>query len=572
MSSEANSVCNRWRWALALVAVCLLAGIWIPDFIELDEAIYGEVARNMLESGQWLRPEWNGQIYPDKPLFFYWLLAALYWLFGLMPAVGRVVSAAATVAGVAFLARRTARSHGGAAAETAVWVAGASLLPFFLGRLGMVDALLTASLTVALLSFWAGIGAANSKRDGRLLLLGYAATGVAMAAKGPGFPVLVAAVLLVDALWRRDVTGTLRRSGLSWGLPVVLILGLPANLPLFIAEGGEFLLKHNIQRALTPMHGHSGPVWYYLPILLFGLLPFTAHLPRALGMAGGEATSTRRLARFCLAWVVVVVGVFSLAATKLPHYIAAVWPPVAILLGVHAARQEGRPRHRAWTVTGAAAIFAAIFLMSLPVLAARADTLFGPRVAEKAPEVAHLPLGPKAFIAMALAGALLVVGSFLGWNAARGGRHHAAFRFAGTGACLAWATLWVALGHGAAIAWQQPLRLLAVEASRGLPAGEPIHLLEMNHRVIPNLATGRHTVFWRARRPEHIEHLRVLLGGEQPARLVVPGYWWDRLAGDLRARELLRNGPYVLVGEAGPGTRPELAGENGHEPSRARQP
>jgi hypothetical protein len=535
--------------AIAVIAVALFAGIWTPWFIEYDEAVYAEVAHQMWQSGDWLQPRWNQQPFEEKPLLFYWLTAALFAVLGVTPLAPRLISATAAVATLALLARFTARRHSSAAAEATVWVAGAALLPLSLARIGLLDALLCAASTAALLSFHEAFEIADQAARRRRLALGYAATGVAMAVKGPVFPLVVGAVLLVDALIRRDTLETLRRSGLAWGAPIVLAIGVPANLPLLVGGvGGEFLGRHNLDRLLTPLQGHGGGPWYYLPILLAGLLPFSALVPRAFALASAEQPELRRFARFCLVWAAVVLVGFSLAATKLPQYIAPAIAPLAMLTGIDSARRCGRPRSWAWTVTAILVALVAAVLAAIPALVPRLAHE-GSRLLERGPEIALLPLAswrlPLLALAAALAGGTVAA---LVWG--RRGEERSAMRVLAAASLLVWTALWIGLGVTAEAFWQRPLRRLSASASQALPPDAPIHLLEMNHRVAPALETGRTTIFLRAGRDEHVRSLAQRLAGTAPVRVVMPALWWQRLASRLGGRELARDGAYVLLGEA----------------------
>ncbi|MFH1175931.1 MAG: phospholipid carrier-dependent glycosyltransferase [Acidobacteriota bacterium] len=546
--------------AVTVIAVALAAGLGTPWFLDFDEAVYAEVSRGMLASGDWVRPSWNGRPFYEKPALFYWLTAAGFSVAGVTPGVPRLISLLATLGCLALIGAEARRRFSCAAAEVAVWVAGASLLPFSLGRLGLLDALLTASLTAALLCFCRGLEERDAAPRRRWLALGYLASGIALAVKGPAFPLLIGGILLADALLRRDLVGTLRRSGLLWGVPLLALAGAPWYVLAYLADGATasaaLFGKHHLQRVLSPIQGHGGPLWFYLPVLALALLPFTALLPRAIPALRAGDEAARRFARFCLVWAVVVVLAFSLAATKMAQYVAPAVPALALLLGAGLAARQQRPSRVAWFLTVGACLAFAGFVAALPFVIERAVELFGLRVLKTAPGLACLPPAPWPRFALLLPAAVLAGGGLAAWRAARRRGSLAAVRLLGITGALAWAGVWISLGHLLQVTTIAPLVRLSRQAAAELPSGVPIYLLQLNHRVAPNLATGRTVEFLSARTAEDRGRVQAVLGGGAPVRLIVPAAWWEELRGSLGGRELARDCGHVLVGESPPPARP----------------
>jgi 4-amino-4-deoxy-L-arabinose transferase-like glycosyltransferase len=115
-----------------------------------------------------------------------------------------------------------------------------------------------------------------------------------------------------------------------------------------------FLLNHNLQRFTSEVHNHPGPFWYYLPVLLLGLFPWSGlALPGLVRSAPRES----RADRFVLLWLLLPLVFFSLAGSKLPGYILPCVPPLAILLGRAADRliREGATPER-WLSSRAVAL------------------------------------------------------------------------------------------------------------------------------------------------------------------------------------------------------------------------
>jgi 4-amino-4-deoxy-L-arabinose transferase-like glycosyltransferase len=550
MTVSAPTPVARPALAILAIGVALVAGLRTPWFVDYDEAAYAEVAHHMWVSGDWLRPVANCEPFLEKPTTFFWLVALLYKIVGLTPLAPRLVSASALMLGLAFLAREVRRHATPEAAEVAAWVAGGALLPFTLGRVGIFDALLTAAITVALLSFLRGLGEEDPHHTRRALVLGYAATGVALAVKGPAFPLLVAAVLLSDALVRREVRRTLQRSGIVWGAPLVLAVGLPPYALTAHAAGTAFLTdflgEHNLGRFLTPMQGHHGSALYYLAILAVGLLPFSAFLPGALLRARSPVPRSRRLGSFATVWGVLVLVAFSLAATKLPNYIAPAVPAFAIVIGL-ALGGEAPRAGIGWHVTLALCIGFSVLIAALPALLTRLPVLLGQDILRSAPELAHLPLGPWPRLGFFISAGLLAVGSTSAWLLARRAQRLLAVRTLGLAGTVAWVLLLTSVGGLIDATANAPVRSLAAMAARGLAPGVPIYAVEMNNRVTVSLASGRCTVFLRTRTPAERDRVREVLARDGSVRMIMPDIWWDELRPTTGGHELARDGAYVLV-------------------------
>ena len=537
--------------ALAVVAAALAAGLATPWFIDFDEAVYAEVARGMWSSGDWVRPQWNGRPFYEKPALFYWLTGALYSMTGVTPVAPRLISLLATLAGLAALAGEARRRLGARAAETAVWVAGAALLPFSLGRMGLLDALLTAALTTAVLAFARGLEAPLETRR-RWLAAGYAAAGVALAAKGPAFPLLIGAIMLADAARRRRVAATLRASGLAWGVPLLLAVGVPWYLLAYRADGplvvAQFVGKHTLGRLAAPLQGHGGPLWYYLPVLLVALAPFTALLPGAVAAVMRRRGEHAEVACLALAWAGVPLLAFSLAATKLPQYIAPAIPALALLVAWAAAGTAAPWGRAAWHATLACGAVTAVLVGAIPFVLGRATTLWGSGVLKAAPGLVCLPPGLWRY-ALLLAAVVLLGGAIAAWRHGIRGDAGRALRALGVAGALGWAGVWIGLGNLVQATTIAPLVVLAQRAAAELPAGTPLHLVQLNHRVTPTLATGRMMVYLSAKRGDDVERLRAVLAGTAPARVVVSAAWWEEIRATAGGRELARECGLVLVGE-----------------------
>jgi 4-amino-4-deoxy-L-arabinose transferase-like glycosyltransferase len=320
---------------IVVPAVLLYPCMAFPLF-EPDEGRYAQVPREMLQRGEWVVPHLQGQPYLDKPPLFYWLVMLSYRLFGAHDWAARLVPALA-VHGTILLAYLFGRRSFGDRA--AFWGAAAlGLAPAFagMGRLLVLDGVLTFWVTLALFSAFEAVRG-DRLRPGWWLLAA-AACGLGVLTKGP-----IALLLVAPPLWaHRRLTGCPWRLG--WpAVALFLAVALGVALPWYVAVclrlptfARHFLWEHNVVRFLSPFD-HLEPVWYYAPILLFGLLPGTLLLvPLARWLLSGREGAAA--ARCPEAGFLLLAGgwcglFFSLSGSKLPTYVLPAFPPLALAFG-----------------------------------------------------------------------------------------------------------------------------------------------------------------------------------------------------------------------------------------------
>jgi 4-amino-4-deoxy-L-arabinose transferase-like glycosyltransferase len=353
---------------LVLPAVLLYPCLAFPLF-EPDEGRYAEIPREMLQRGEWVVPYLQGEPYLDKPPLFYWLVMLSYRAFGAHDWAARLVPALAVHGCVLLTYLLGRRGLGGRAA---LWGAGLlAVAPAFagMGRLLLLDGLLTFWTTLALLALFEAL------RGERLRwgwwLLSAAACGLGVLTKGP-----VALLLLAPPAWAyRRLAGSPWRVGRR-ALAVFLGVVLAVALPWFVAVcvrlpdfASYFLWHHNVVRFLHPFD-HVQPVWFYAPVLLFGLLPGTLLLLPFLRflLSGDEALARRRtpaLGFLLLAggWCVLF---FSASGSKLPTYVLPAFPPLALAFGQFLTAR-GWDRRR-WPLALGGATFGLVALAHLVVL------------------------------------------------------------------------------------------------------------------------------------------------------------------------------------------------------------
>ncbi len=300
-----------------------------------DEGRYGEIAREMAHSGDWITPRLNGIKYFEKPPLQYWATAVAYQTLGEDERSARLWTTLCgflTLILTACLARQV--GLGPAGGLVAASVLAGSLYPALLGHINTLDTGVAAFLTATLSCF---LQAQRSPASRRWMLLAGACAGLAMLSKGLIGLVLPGLGLMLYTLVNRDLSGWRRlHPGLAL-LACLLVAG-----PWFVLVSWRnpefphfFFIHEHFERFTSTVHRRVEPAWYFLPLLLGGLLPWTLLLPGAL-RAGWQSPPRNgegfRSGRFLLMYAIGVVAFFSASGSKLPGYIAPAFPALAVLL------------------------------------------------------------------------------------------------------------------------------------------------------------------------------------------------------------------------------------------------
>jgi 4-amino-4-deoxy-L-arabinose transferase-like glycosyltransferase len=368
-------VLASWRAALigALVAaLATLPGLGVGTLWDNSETAYGEVAREILISHDWVVLHLNGAPWFVQPPLYFWIAALFAQVFGVSEFALRFPSALATIAMAAAVGYAVARVATPRAALLASVVLSTSLMQAVVGRLAIMDALLDLAVAVAILSLFAALRTGGAA----WWYGGWVALAVGTLTKGLVAPVVTLLVVLPWALWeraegRRIATPSVARWAIGFGLFAVILL--PWVAALAHAAGPVAFLElvghYTVGRYLGTIENQSGPLWYYLPVVILGFFPWFAFLVPALAEGWRDARSDRNgsLARLALVWSVVPFVFFSLAKTKLPNYIALQLPAFAILVAVwfdRTADRADRRAARAWTALVPVTIVGLGFAMS----------------------------------------------------------------------------------------------------------------------------------------------------------------------------------------------------------------
>ena len=423
---SARQDANWWPWIAALLIATLFAGIGLRDPWPADEPRFAQVAREMVESGQWLFPTRGGEFYPDKPPVFMWLIALCYQLTGQLRIAFLLPSALAGLGTLWLVFDLGRRLWGEKVARSAVLAL--AFTPQFLvqAKAAQID---------AVVCFWITLGCYGLVRH---FLLGpawswYAASWVAMAlgivTKGVGFLPLLMLVPL--AIWRRPATASGQQVWCmrAWWGPALMLGTLALWLvpmwivverihsPELLAYRDNILLRQTAERYAHAWH-HIKPWHYYLTTAL----P-TMWFPPRLRSIRNLWPSSAAL-RVLLSWVALVLLFFSMSPGKREVYILPALPMFALALAYvwEQAPAEGRRAaslllRAALAVSGLLLLLAAVALFAPDRLPSGADD-YADAVAALAPGLLLLGLALSGIVWLLRKRALfeqLALASVLAW-------------------------------------------------------------------------------------------------------------------------------------------------------------
>lgn len=315
---------------LALVLAVLVFRLGAVPLLGPDEPRYARVAVEMKRSGDWVTPRLSGEPWLEKPALYYWLAAAAYAVLGENETAARLPSVGAALLFVGATAAVASRIYGAGAGLQAGFILGTGLLPFGYGRAAAMDMLLAATITASL----GLLGLRFLGIAGRLAVpAAYAAIALATLAKGPIGVLLPGLVVVAYAAACRD-RRVLSRALSIPGIVIFLAIAGPWYIAVWLAQGQDFLdvffLNHNLQRFTSTIHNHPGPWYYYAPLLVAGLFPWSGLLLPGLA---GLRPRRERADLWLWLWFLMPFLFFSAAGSKLPGYILPCLPPLAIAMG-----------------------------------------------------------------------------------------------------------------------------------------------------------------------------------------------------------------------------------------------
>jgi 4-amino-4-deoxy-L-arabinose transferase-like glycosyltransferase len=339
MAQDPGPRAGRTRLLLLLAAIpVFFLSLGANSIWNANEAFYVETPRQMVLTGDYVNPSFNGQPRFNKPVLSYWIVAGLYKAFGVSVTVERAGIAAGAM-GILLAAFLVGRALGGSGTGVlaALMLATAPRLVMFSRRI-FIDVYVTLFMSLALAGFV--LAERDPAHRRRWLLLTYAAVGLGVLTKGPVALVLPA---LACGLWLllEHRVKDLGRLHLPAGALIVLAIVVPWYAADYAQHGwahiAQFFVGENVGRYTTSMTPGDRHLWFYLPVLFGDLFPWAPLLAVPIltawrRQAPGEPASHASIRRLLWCWVIVIVAAFSFSSSKEDLYILPVAPAVAALV------------------------------------------------------------------------------------------------------------------------------------------------------------------------------------------------------------------------------------------------
>ncbi|MEH2378417.1 MAG: glycosyltransferase family 39 protein [Nostoc sp.] len=382
--NPALSVTLSILWLMVIGWVAFGWNLGNTGLVDETEPLFAEASRQMLVTGDWITPFFDGETRFDKPALIYWCQAIAYKIIGVNEWAVRLPSAIAAL-GLICLAfytvhwyltkqdeleqvsrptRRYLISFIAVAlmalnAETIIWA-----------RTGVSDMLLTGCMASALLCFFLGYAGKEGSRGAELItntsatlstsapfsmphtlfpskwyLAFYVLIAGAILTKGPVGIVLPGLIVAAFLLYVGKFREVLREMRLLVGILIIIVLSVPWYALVIWRNGWNYINSffgyHNLERFTEVVNGHSAPWYFYFLVVLLGFAPYSVYLPASIVRLKfwqrSHWRSQERFQQFGLFawfWFASIFGFFTIAVTKLPSYVLPLMPAAAILVAL----------------------------------------------------------------------------------------------------------------------------------------------------------------------------------------------------------------------------------------------
>jgi 4-amino-4-deoxy-L-arabinose transferase-like glycosyltransferase len=383
---------SRVPLLVVLCGLTFIVGLGRPAITDSDEAFYAEAAREMQERDDWITPHYNGEVRFEKPILYYWLAAGAASLSLDAELAARLPSALAGLVLVltTFVAAR--RWYDLPTAGLAGAITGTSFGYIAAGRQALPDLALACFITLAIYTALVVLVCPSGpvvtrQRFGWLGLAGAALAG-GFLTKGPVALVLPVLVVGPLALWR---VRSARTRGAWWQFitevgclaAVWVLLSVPWFAAMTDTHGvaylDRFFMAENLERFSTARYNNPRPLWYYVPIVVGGLLPWSplmALWARPALRILGRARRVAAVEGWLLLWAATPLLFYSVSIGKQPRYVLPILPPLAILLARAIARRlPKRAAARPDSTLAAAGVGSGLVIAVLGLLVYRARPL-----------------------------------------------------------------------------------------------------------------------------------------------------------------------------------------------------
>ncbi len=330
---------------IALISFNIIFGIGTSPLTDPDEPVYAETAREMIVFKDYLSPRIFNEVWFDKPPMYYWLVAGCFNLFGISEFSARFPAALMAIGTVLMVYFSATKLFNERAGFLSAMILGTSVMVFYMGKASVTDTTLLFFLTSALLAFL------HEK-----YWLMYICMGFATLTKGPIGIVFPGTIIFLYLLATRDLRKILQMHVIP-GIILTLLVAGPWYYLMYQAHGMDFINTflgfHNITRFTTPEHPTRVTWYYYIPVVMVGVFPWTGLLIQSI-----KATISKSVSKdfsklvFMQIWWIFVFVFFTITKTKLVSYTLPLFPALAIMIGWNIDRmmQEEKGQYQSWGI------------------------------------------------------------------------------------------------------------------------------------------------------------------------------------------------------------------------------
>jgi len=372
-----NDLYNAKKVVWALLAAFVLVSLYMlgaRTLVPPDEGRYAEMAREMLQHGDWITTRLNGIKYFEKPPLQTWMNALTFAAFGLGEWQARLWTGLCGIGAVLLSGYTGRRLFSARAGFYAALVLGSSMFWVAGAQINSLDMSLSTMMAIALCALLlAQRDAATAAENRNWMLVCWAGMALAVLAKGLIGVVLPGAVLVIYSAVSRDAA-IWKRLHLGKGLLLLLAIAAPwfVLVALKNPEQPHFFFVHeHWERFLLKTHHREGPWYYFLVLLIPGLMPWLGLLPQALLQATEREKTCFQPKLLLLIWAVFILFFFSYSSSKLPGYILPIFPAVAMLIATYLENASRRQRMLAACTVIAAGLIGLAFVPQLANMSER---------------------------------------------------------------------------------------------------------------------------------------------------------------------------------------------------------
>lgn len=324
--------------------------LWGYKLLDVDETRYVDMARCMHKTKDFMTLYLNGQYFFEKPPLYFWLENLSFTIFHTVNEfVARIPTCIeGIIASLAlfFATKKYTKNLKLAILSSLILLTSAEFV--ILSKIAILDILLASTVTLSILAGFMTFSCQENHKKYYWWAF-YLFSALAVLAKGiPGIA-LPFGTMFFAGIYTKKLKEFFRLQYLLVGFALFLLISLPWHIimlnqydPLFF---NEYIIKHHVARFMGADVIHrQQPFWFYMPVILWGILPFAASfiamlVEKCAKIKGfkyqkfAEISEKQQFLNLCIIATLVVFFFFSTSGTKLVTYILPIFPYLAVLLG-----------------------------------------------------------------------------------------------------------------------------------------------------------------------------------------------------------------------------------------------